>query len=291
MKRWILFIATNILVIATITILLNLLGIHGYITAKGIDMRSLMIFCLVWGMGGSFISLALSRQMAKWLAGVQVIDPNKPGEYEWLVRTVHQIAKKAGIQVMPEVGVYNSPEVNAFATGPTKNRALVAVSAGLLRSMTNDEIEGVLAHEITHVQNGDMVTMTLLQGVINAFVMFFARVASFAIAQNVDEGKRPWVRFFCTIFFQMALGILGLIVVDWFSRQREFRADSGSAKLLGSAAQMKAALQKLALLQGRVISDKSALGTMKISSESKSKFGTLFATHPALEERIAALGV
>src|SRR3989339_1813106 len=192
-KRIFLFMAVNVLILLTLSITLNILGVRPYLNANGIDYGALMTFCLVWGIGGAFISLGLSRIMAKWMMGVQVIPPNTSDPaLSSLVQTVHNLAKAAGLPKMPEVGYYNSPEINAFATGPTKSRALVAVSAGLLESMDRAQLEGVLAHEISHIANGDMVTMTLLQGVINAFVMFLARVIAFSSpAQRTMKAPVP----------------------------------------------------------------------------------------------------
>ncbi len=183
-KRVFLFLAVNVLVVTTISVVLGALGVRPYLTARGLDLGSLAVFCLVWGFGGAFISLGLSRVMAKWGMGVKLVDPGTPDPAaQELVSTVHRLAQAAGLRTMPQVGVYDSEEVNAFATGPTKNRALVAVSTGLLRRMRRDEVEGVLGHEIAHVANGDMVTMTLIQGVVNAFTMFLARVVAFFVAQ------------------------------------------------------------------------------------------------------------
>jgi len=211
-----------------------------------------MAFCLVWGMGGAFISLAISRIMAKMMMGVKVIDPRQlhDPQLQWLVETVHRLARSAGISTMPEVGIYDSPEVNAFATGPTKNRALVAVSSGLLNRMGRDQVEGVLGHEVAHVANGDMVTMTLIQGVVNAFVMFLARAIAFAVAQSgrrddnegssFSSGTYLIVQFVLEIVFM----ILGSILVAFVSRWREFRADHGGARLAGRD-KMIAALEAL----------------------------------------------
>lgn len=282
MKRIFLFILTNILVVLTISILLNLLGVRPYMTANGIDMGALAIFCLIWGMTGSLISLGLSRVMAKWTMGVQVL-PRTSSEHAWLVMMVEQLARKAGLTTMPEVGIYESPEVNAFATGPTKNRSLVAFSTGLLQSMNQNEIEGVAAHEVAHIANGDMVTMTLLQGVVNAFVMFFARIIAWAISQNVKEESRYMTQYLVTFLLEMVLGILGMIVVCSFSRYREFRADRGGAQYAGKQ-DMIAALQRLAA-NTRRYDEAPALAAFKISGG----VGQLFSTHPPLEKRIAAL--
>jgi heat shock protein HtpX len=282
MKRIVLFILTNILVVMTISLVINLLGIRPYMTANGIDMGQLAAFCLVWGMGGSLISLAMSRLSAKWMMGVQVVPPTS-SEYAWVVMMVEQLARKAGLPKMPEVGIYDSPEVNAFATGPSKRRSLVAFSTGLLRSMNKNEIEGVAAHEIAHIANGDMVTMTLLQGVVNAFVMFFARIIGYVVSQNVKEENRHTVQWIVTFILDMALSFLGMIVVCAFSRHREFRADRGGAHYAGKQ-DMIAALQRLAS-NTRRYDDQPALAALKISGG----VGKLFATHPPLEERIAAL--
>lgn len=288
-KRILLFVLTNFLIFITISIVLNLLGVRPYLTASGIDYSALMVFCLVWGFGGAFISLAISRMMAKWMMGIQVIDPAKPGEMQWVYNMVEQISKAAGLPRTPEVGIYDNPEVNAFATGPTKNRALVAFSTGLLRSMSRDEIEGVAAHEVAHIANGDMVTMTLLQGVVNAFVMFFARAVAFAVSQSVRDEQRHMVHFFVVIVLEILLGLLGMMVVAAFSRRREFRADAGSARFVGKP-KMVAALQNLQRRMNTLdyAADTPSLATMKISNK-PSKFWGLFSTHPPLEQRIRAL--
>ena len=230
MKRIVLFMVTNLAVMITLSIVLSLLGVGGYITPTGLDYSALMVFCLVWGMGGAFISLQMSRFMAKRAMGVQLVD-GKSGqpELDWLHQTVRQLTQKAGLP-MPEVGIYESPEVNAFATGPSKKRSLVAVSSGLLHSMRREEVEGVLAHEVAHIQNGDMVTLTLIQGVVNAFVMFFSRIIANIVRQMVDEKISHMVFFVTTIVFDIAFGILGSMVVAWFSRAREFRADAGGCR-------------------------------------------------------------
>jgi len=290
LKRIGIFFLVNILVIATISIVLSILGVGHYLTARGIDYRSLMIFCLVWGMGGAFISLGISRMMAKWMMGVEVIDPaTTQPELSRLVATVHNLAKAANLPAMPEVGVYDSPELNAFATGPTKSRALVAVSTGLLYNMNPSEVEGVLGHEITHIANGDMVTMTLIQGVINAFVMFLSRVIGFFVSQQVKEESRPLVNFLVVIVLDILLSILGSMAVAAFSRKREFSADRGGAMLAGRD-KMIAALR--ALQQTHIIdkaNEHPSLATLKISSGGSRGFLALLATHPPLEERIARL--
>ncbi len=287
-KRTMLFLSVNVLIILTLSITLNMLGVGHYFSARGIDFRSLLIFCLVWGMGGAFISLALSRVMAKWMMGVKVIDPNTTDSAQReLVVMVHRLAQSANLPEMPEVGWYPSPEVNAFATGPTKSRALVAVSAGLLEKMDRAELEGVLGHEIAHVANGDMVTMTLLQGVINALVMFLARVIAFFLAnrgRSDDSSSAP--SYFIIFILEIALSALGMIAVSAFSRYREYRADAGGAELAGRQKMINAleALQRTTRLVD--LTGKESLATLKISS--KRKF-SLFSTHPPLEERIARL--
>ena len=286
LKRLFFFFLTNILVLVTISIVLNVLGVKPYITAQGIDYQSLMIFCLVWGMGGALISLAMSRFMAKMMLGVKVIDPNNPGQYRWLHDMVAQHARQAGLPNVPEVGVYSSPEANAFATGPMKSRSLVAFSSGILASMNADQLSGVAAHEISHIANGDMVTMTLLQGIMNAFVMFLSRIIAFAASQSVKEENRYVVNMLVTVVLEILLSILGMIVVFWFSRQREYRADAGAARLAGRE-RMISALELLG--RARLLPQQPAsLATLKISGKTGG-FMALFASHPPLEERIARL--
>ncbi len=289
-KRIFLFVTVNILIMLTITTVLNLLGVRGYLSYQyGIDYQALAVFCLVWGFGGAFISLALSRIMAKWMMGVEVINPQTHNPQEqWLVETVHNLSKSAGLPKMPEVGIYRSPEINAFATGPTKSRALVAVSEGLLRSMSKAEAEGVLGHEVAHVANGDMVTMTLVQGIVNAFVMFFARIVAWALSQGVEEEKRHMVHYFATMVLEIFLSILGMFVVAYFSRMREFRADKGGATLAGRD-KMIAALRGLQRNIYGVDQDNQALATLKISSGKPKGLMALLSTHPALEDRIQRL--
>lgn len=288
-KRIGLFLLTNILVVATVSIVVHFLGLNNWLTAYGINYSALMGMCLVWGFVGSGISLLLSKFMAKTMMGVEIVDER--GQYGDLVRKIHQMAKAAGITKMPEVGVYNSPEVNAFATGPSKNNSLVAVSTGLLQQMNSEEVEGVLAHEVAHIANGDMVTMALVQGVVNAFVMFFARVASFLLAQAMQgdrDDDRPVVpNFLVTFVFEMLFSFLGMFVVTWFSRLREFRADAGGAKLAGRQ-KMIAALRRLQQKVEMTGDDQAAFQTLKISSKKGGILG-LLSTHPSLEDRIARL--
>jgi heat shock protein HtpX len=286
MKRIFLFIATNFAIMLTLMIVLSLLGFTGYLTPGGLDYAALMMFSLVWGFGGAFISLAMSRWMAKQAMGVQLVDGRTGhAELDWLYQTVEQLTRKAGLP-MPEVGVYDSAEVNAFATGPSKRSSLVAVSSGLLRSMRREEVEGVLAHEVSHIQNGDMVTMTLIQGVVNAFSIFFSRVIANIIRQMVDERMSNLVFFVSTIVFDIIFSILGMMVVAWFSRAREFRADAGAA-VLSSRGNMIAALQRLQMNQQLVDTSQPQLATMKISGGKG--WMALMSTHPPLEARISAL--
>jgi heat shock protein HtpX len=288
LKRIVLFCITNLLILVTISIVLNVLGVKPYLTAQGIDYQALMAFCLVWGMGGAFISLALSRVMAKWMLGVKVISRENAGELQWVVNMVDQIAKSAGLPKTPEIGIYESPEINAFATGPTKSRALVAFSTGLLRSMKRDEVEGVAAHEVAHIANGDMVTVTLLQGVVNAVVMFLARVIAFAASQTVKEENRSMVHFVVVLVLDILLGILGMMVVMWFSRHREFRADAGAGRYVGNG-KMIAALRSLQRgMPTLAYSQAESMNSLKISGQ-PSRFSLLFSSHPSLDLRIARL--
>lgn len=295
-KRVAFLLVVNILVMTTITVICGLLGVGRYFPQNG--LAGLAVFCLVWGFGGAFISLALSRQMAKWFMGVQVISPQTSDPtLRKLVDTVHQQAREAGLP-LPEVGIYQSEEVNAFATGPSKSRALVAVSTGLLQRMDGREVAGVLGHEVTHIANGDMVTMTLIQGVVNAFVLFLSRVLAFAISQAMrsrDDGRDSGgglIQYLIVIVFQIVFSIFGSMVVCWFSRQREFRADAGGARLAGRD-NMIHALQTLGRLHDPKLAAAEAahaqsFQSLKISG-STGRFLALFATHPPIEQRIARL--
>lgn len=288
-KRIFFFMLVNLLVVLTISITMNVLGVTHYLTAYGLDYEALLAFCLVWGMAGSFISLGLSRIMAKMMMGVKVIDPGEAqGSGRQLVEIVHNLARSAHLSTMPQVGIYDSPEINAFATGPTKSRSLVAVSSGLLHNMSRPEIEGVLAHEIAHIANGDMVTMTLLQGVINAFVMFLARVISFAISQSSsNEQGRRGSSFLVTFLLEIVLSVFGMMVVAAFSRWREFRADRGGATYAGKQ-KMIAALERLKAGTQSIDTSQPAMAAFKISGKTGG-FMALFSTHPPLEERINRL--
>ena len=295
-SRVLLFLATNILVIATISIVTNLLGLHSYLTSHGINYLSLAIFCALWGTAGAFISLFTSKFIAKKSMGVNIIDPNTAaGEEKDIIDLIHRLARKAGLKTLPEVGIYNSPELNAFATGPTKNNSLLAVSSGLLQKMNPDEIEGVLGHEITHITNGDMVTMTLILGIINAFALFLSRLAAYVISVGAAErnnnegtinGPGP-LFFFFFLVFDILFTFLGSILVAAFSRHREYRADKGGAILAGRD-KMIEALQALQKAIEPEDTRAPSLATLKISHKSGG-FRALFSSHPPLELRIARL--
>jgi len=287
MKRIVLFLATNMAIVLVLSITMRILGVEPYLTAQGLNLTSLLIFAAVMGFGGSFISLAISKWMAKKSMGVRVIEtPSNSTEF-WLVDTVRKYAADAGVK-MPEVGIFDSPEVNAFATGMTKNSSLVAVSSGLLQQMTRPEAEAVVGHEIAHVANGDMVTLALIQGVVNTFVMFLSRVIGHTVDRVVFKNERGHgPAFFVTmIVAEMVLGVLASIIVMWFSRKREFRADRGGASLAGGQ-NMIAALERLNSLHPHPLPDKMA--AFGIAGGGAGGIKRLFMTHPPLEERIAAL--
>jgi heat shock protein HtpX len=281
-KRIFLLIVTNFAIFLTLSVVALLLGVAG-----GPDLGSLAVISFVYGMGGAFISLQISRWIAKRATGVHLIDGRSgDAQLDWLYQTVERLTRQANLP-MPEVGVYNSGEVNAFATGPSKSRSLVAVSAGLMRAMRPEEIEGVLAHEVAHIANGDMVTMTLLQGVMNAFVMFFARVIASVITRSDDDRRGGGGMYFLVVIvLQIVLGILASLVTAWFSRHREFRADAGGAHLAGRE-RMLGALRRLAANHELVDTQHQALATMKING--LPAWASLFSSHPPLEQRIAAL--
>lgn len=261
----------------------SFLGIQGTGMLPG-----LMLWCLLWGMGGAFISLLLSKVMAKWMMGLRVIDPSSANSQERsLLTMVHALAERAGLSKMPEVAIYDSPDINAFATGPSKANSLVAVSTGLLDRMNQDEVEGVLGHEVAHIANGDMVTMTLIQGIVNAFVMFFSRIISNVVASQVDEKISGIVRFASVLILDIVFTILGSIVVNYFSRQREFRADAGGAKFAGRQ-KMLGGLRKLQAQFEQIAPDNGGVATLKISNRSTGIMA-FFSTHPPLEERIKRL--
>jgi heat shock protein HtpX len=286
MKRVVLFLATNLAVIVLLSVVINLLGLNQWLSAEGIDYRGLLVFSAVVGFAGSFISLLMSKTAAKWSTGAHVIDGTEGTSEHWLVQTVKRLADKAGIG-MPEVAVYEGAP-NAFATGAFKNSSLVAVSTGLLQSMSKEEVEAVLGHEIGHVANGDMVTLTLIQGVVNTFVVFLARVVGFFVDKAIfrtERGVGPG--FYVTVLVcEIVFGILASMIVAWFSRQREFRADAASADLLGSPRPMMHALARLGGLEPGALPP--AIQTAGITNR-PSGIMALFSTHPPVEERIAAL--
>ena len=286
MKRILLFVLTNVMVVAVLGVVASLLGVNRFLTANGLNLTALLGFALIMGFGGAIISLLISKPMAKWSAGVRIInDPQTPDE-AWIVQTVRNFADKAGIG-MPEVGIFEG-DPNAFATGAFKNSSLVAVSTGLLQNMTREEVEAVIGHEVAHVANGDMVTMTLIQGVMNTFVVFLSRVIGYAVdsflRRNDERSSGPGIGYFVTtIVLDIVLGFAAAIVVAWFSRQREYRADAGAAQLMGRKQPMMNALARLGgLTPGELPKSVEAMGIT-------GKLGSLFATHPPIEQRIAAL--
>ncbi len=288
-NRIFLFLATNMAIIFVLNISMRLLGFDTYMAATGQDTAGLLVFAAIIGMSGSFISLAMSKSMAKRSTGAQVIEQPANESQRWLLETVEKQAKQAGIG-MPDVAIYDSPDVNAFATGMNKNNALVAVSTGLLKNMSRNEAEAVLAHEVTHVANGDMVTLALIQGVVNTFVVFFARIVGrmvdSALSGGRDGGRVGIGYWITTIVAEIVLGILASTIVFWFSRRREFKADFGGGQLAGNA-NMIAALERLQSMQAPadLPEQMAAFGI----SHGPGKFGKLFASHPPMEERIAAL--
>ena len=286
MKRIILFVLTNVLVVAVLGIVASLLGVNRYLTSSGLNLGALLGFALIMGFGGAIISLLISKPMAKWTSGVRVIEQPQNVDEAWIVETVRKLSEKAGIG-MPEVGIFEG-DPNAFATGAFKNSALVAVSTGLLQGMTRDEVEAVIGHEVAHIANGDMVTMTLIQGVMNTFVVFLSRVIGYAVdsflRKGDDRSSGPGIGYMITtIVLDIVLGFAAAIVVAWFSRHREFRADAGSAQLLGRKQPMINALARLGgMAPGELPKSVAAMGIT-------GGIGKLFSTHPPIEERIAAL--
>ncbi len=288
MKRILYFLATNLAILVVLSITMHILGVEPYLNASGLNLGNLLAFAAIMGFGGSFISLAMSKWSAKRMSGaVVILEPRTLTEI-WLIKTVRIQADIVGIQ-MPEVAIFESDEVNAFATGMSKNSSLVAVSSGLLNKMSKDEAEAVLAHEVSHIANGDMVTLTLIQGVVNTFVMFLSRVIGYTVDKVIfktEKGTGP--AFFITmIIAELLLGILASIIVMWFSRQREFRADAGAARL-SSAKKMISALERLQAEHEPSVLPKQMVAS-GISSGGTTSFTRLFASHPDLSERIAAL--
>ena len=293
MKRILLLVLTNLAVVVLLLVTASLLGVDRFLTAQGLDLGSLLVFSAIIGFGGAFVSLAMSKWVAKRSTGAQVIDQPRNQAEAWLLETVANQARAAGIAV-PEVAIYDAPEPNAFATGPSRNNALVAVSTGLLHGMTPDEVEAVLAHEVSHVANGDMVTLTLIQGVVNTFVIAIAKVAGYLVDRALSSGsdeeyQGPGLAYYVTsIAAELLLGILASAVVLWFSRQREFRADAGGARLAGRG-KMIAALERLRALQDQPSHLPSQMAAFGINGGVAEGLKRLFLSHPPLEERIAAL--
>ncbi|WP_299725984.1 protease HtpX [uncultured Endozoicomonas sp.] len=292
MKRILLFLATNMAVILLASVTLNILGVGSYLTSEGLNLSSLLVFCAVFGFAGSFVSLLLSKTMAKMSTGTQIIDQPRTAQERWLLDTVKELSDKAGIG-MPEVGIFNSPESNAFATGWNKNSALVAVSQGLLDRFSPSEARAVIGHEIGHVANGDMVTLTLIQGVVNTFVMFFARIVGYAVdsfLRRDDEGEGGvGIGFYIATFIaEIILGFLASAIVMWFSRLREFRADEAGAEL-ASRGDMIAALERLRSEYEAPSAMPATMSAFGIRSGGKSGLAALFTSHPPLDQRIEAL--
>ena len=286
MKRIVLLVLTNVLVVVVLGVVASLLGVNQYLTGTGLNLGLLLGYALVIGFGGAFISLLISKPLAKWSSGVQLIELPQNADEAWIVQTVQRFSQQAGIG-MPEVGIFEG-EPNAFATGAFRDSALVAVSTGLLQGMTRDEVEAVLGHEVAHIANGDMVTMTLIQGVMNTFVVFLSRVIGYAVdsflRKNDEERSGPGIGYYVTtIVLDIVLGFAAAMVVAWFSRQREFRADAGAAQLMGKRQPMIDALARLGgMTPGELPKSVAAFGIA-------GGIGQLFSTHPPIEERIAAL--
>lgn len=289
MKRIVLFLATNLAIVLVLSLTMRLLGVEPYLSQQGLNLNALLVFAAVMGFGGSFLSLAISKWTAKMSVGAQVItDPATPTE-KWLVDTVARQARAAGI-AMPEVAIYDSPDVNAFATGMSKNRSLIAVSTGLLQGMTKEEAEAVLGHEVSHAANGDMVTLALIQGVVNTFVLFLSRVIGYVVDKVVfktEKGEEGPAFFVTMMVAELVLGILASLIVMGFSRQREFRADQGGAQLAGRGAMINALRRLQSLHEPAALPDKMA--AFGINGGKPSGLRALFTTHPPLEQRIAAL--
>ena len=286
MKRIVLLVLTNVLVVVVLGIVASVLGVNQFLTGSGLNLGLLLGYALLIGFGGAFISLLISKPLAKWSSGVRLIEQPQNADEAWIVQTVQTLAQRAGIG-MPEVGIFEG-EPNAFATGAFRDSALVAVSTGLLQGMTRDEVEAVLGHEVAHIANGDMVTMTLIQGVMNTFVVFLSRVIGYAVdsflRKNDEQRSGPGIGYYVTtIALDIVLGFAAAMVVAWFSRQREFRADAGAAQLMGNRQPMINALARLGgMTPGELPKSVAAFGIA-------GGIGQLFSTHPPIEERIAAL--
>ncbi|NYH10714.1 protease HtpX [Pseudomonas moraviensis] len=291
MMRILLFLATNLAVVLIASITLSLFGFNGFMAANGVDLNlsQLLVFCAVFGFAGSLFSLFISKWMAKMSTSTQIITQPRTRHEQWLLQTVEQLSREAGIK-MPEVGIFPAYEANAFATGWNKNDALIAVSQGLLERFKEDEVRAVLAHEIGHVANGDMVTLALIQGVVNTFVMFFARIIGNFVDKVIfkNEEGQGMAYYIATIFAELVLGILASAIVMWFSRKREFRADDAGARLAGTGAMINA-LQRLRAEQGLPVHMPDTLNAFGINGGIKQGFARMFMSHPPLEERIDAL--
>ncbi|WP_050476704.1 protease HtpX [Herbaspirillum rhizosphaerae] len=288
MKRVILFLVTNLAVMLVLSVTASILGINRYMTANGLNFGMLLMFCALMGFGGSFISLLMSKTIAKWSTGARVIEHPQNSTEMWLVDTVNRLATRAGLS-MPEVAVYDGPP-NAFATGASKSSSLVAVSTGLLQGMTREEVEAVLAHEVAHIANGDMVTLTLIQGVVNTFVMFFARIVGYfvdsALRRNNEQSSGPGIGYMVTVVVcEIVFGILASVIVMYFSRQREYRADAGAASLMGSPTPMIGALRRL----GGMESDGLPQNLQASGIAGRASWMGLLSSHPSIESRIASL--
>jgi heat shock protein HtpX len=287
MKRVVLYILTNLAVMVVLSVILTITGANRYLAGSGLNVPGLLVFSAIVGFTGSIFSLLISKPMAKWSTGMRMLDPPQSADEQWLVATVKHLAERAGV-AMPEVGIYEG-EPNAFATGAFRDSALVAVSTGLLQSMSRDEVEAVLGHELGHVANGDMVTLTLIQGVVNTFVVFLSRVVGYVVDKAVFRNDRDSVGIgysLTVMVSQIVFGILASVIVAWFSRQREFRADAASAGLLGSPRPMISALRRLGGLEpGALPQTLQAFGI----TEGDNKFMALFASHPPIQARISAL--
>lgn len=288
MKRVLLFLATNLAVMLVLSFTASLLGVNRFLTGNGLNLGMLLAFAALMGFGGSFISLLMSKTIAKWSTGAQVITQPSNGTEVWLVQTVQKLADRAGLP-MPEVAIYEG-EANAFATGATKKSSLVAVSTGLLQTMSHDEVEAVLAHEVAHIANGDMVTLTLIQGVVNTFVIFLARIVGYFVdsmlRKNDEESSGPGIGYMITVVVcEIVFGILASILVATFSRHREYRADAGAAKLMGSPTPMVAALRRL----GGMEADGLPQNMQAMGIAGGKSWLSLFSSHPPIEQRIAAL--
>lgn len=293
-KRISLFFIINVIIIFTLSLIISILNLKPYITYYGLNYTSLLIFCSIWGMGGAIISLLLSKKIAIWMVKVKLIDRLSATEYEKKIFSlVETLSKKAGLKHIPDVGIYPSKDVNAFATGPSRKNSLIALSQGLLDRMKDDELEGVIAHEISHISNGDMVTMTLIQGIVNAFVMFLARILAYLISSSNRRNNNfsYFGHMMLVFFFQTIFMIFGSMVIFAFSRKREYKADLGGAKIAGKDKMIKALKELMASRPLKIKNPEkvAAIQTMQISNKTKKGFLKLFSTHPSLEDRIARL--